>query len=87
MKQVDNSHLFSLLLSIIIGLLRKLAFSGNFVKVLKDFIRKDLDPAQLSVLKGALPSSSSGSAIDHLTKGRHVLTERKVEVWLPLQHQ
>lgn len=87
MKHVDNSHLFSLLLSIIVGLLGKLAFSGNFVKVLKDFIRKDLDPAQLSVLKGALPTSSSGSAIDHLTKGRHVLTERKVEVWLSFQHQ
>lgn len=55
-KKVDNSHLFSLLLSIIIGLLGKLAFSRNFVKGSKDFIRKDLDPAQLSVLKGALPT-------------------------------
>jgi len=77
------THIFFLLLSIIIGLLGKLSFSRNFVKVLKDFIRKDLGPAQLSLLKGALPTSSSGSAIDHLTKGRHVLTERKVEVWLP----
>lgn len=86
-KQVDNSSLFSLLLSIIIGLLGKLAFSRNIAKVLKDFIRKDLDPAQLSVLKGALPTSSSGSVIDHLTKGRDALTERKVKVWLPFQHQ